>query len=292
MNLKIRVAFIGIITAFTVVNTAVARKLKLKTCNSDACIFSESKNSDIKNDSILTLSIAHEYRQGDYIMVEGSKYLYIKLDQNISGSYVYAPNGRFTYPIPVNEIGENYSSISFAGKLHTLIVRNCSKAEWSAYRNLALNPTDVRDPSEFYPHATSNSECRSESWYAARNAIDGNTANTLHGKWPYQSWGPEMLDSLWFKIDFGRKVEVDKIVIYNRAQYYDNHDSYWDKAIIEFSDGTKEEIKIEKTALAQEIKLEKHNTSFVRFSGLKEFEHKWSAWIEVEVWGKDHLNKK
>ena len=82
--------------------------------------------------------------------------------------------------------------------------------ELDAYRNLACNPYDVRGESRRFPHATSNSECRDEAVFAARNAIDGFKENRRHGGWPFQSWGPEKRKDLWWQVDFGREVEVDK----------------------------------------------------------------------------------
>ena len=244
-------------------------------------------NEPLKNSGEFSFTIERKYEKGDCLVIEGANYLFVQLDEYIPGSYVYSPTKRFTYPVPVKENGLNYPKESFSGNQHHLKIRICNKKEWPAYRNLALNPFDIRGESDFYPHATSNSECRGESFYAARNAIDGYKLNTKHGQWPYQAWGPDTVPNLWFKIDFGKTVEIDKLVIVNRAQYSDNHDSYWEKATVEFSDGTREEIKIEKTPLPQEIRIKKHRTSWINFSGLKEFEHKWCSWIEVEAWGKD-----
>jgi hypothetical protein len=244
-------------------------------------------NQPLKSSGEFSFTIEREYVKGDRLVIEGTNNLFVQFDEHIPGSYVYSPTGRFNYPVPVKENGLNYPKESFSGSQHQLKIGVCDKKEWSAYRNLALNPFDVRGETDFYPHATSNSECRGESFYAARNAIDGYKLNTKHGQWPYQAWGPDTVSNLWFKIDFAKTIEIDKLVIVNRAQYSDDHDSYWEKATVEFSDGTREEIKIEKTPLPQEIRIKKHRTSWINFSGLKEFEHKWCSWIEVEAWGRD-----
>ncbi len=248
-------------------------------------VFEKKTISNNKIDT-LNFSFSRSYQLGDYFTVEGAQFLNIQLDENIPACDVFSPTGKLKFLVPINQQNVNYPIQSFAGSEHKIVIRKTNNKELSLYRNLALNSFDIRGNSNFYPHATSNSECRGETYYAARNAIDGYKANKWHGKWPYQSWGPDKGDSLWFKIDFGRKVSIDKLVIINRAQYADLHDSYWNEAIIEFSDGKTERIKIGKTDAPQEIKIKKHKTSSVKFLALKADEPKWCAWIEVEVWGK------
>jgi len=264
-----------------------AARLSIKAYDANQALFAEIKSDSSAIKGEINLIIDREYREGDYLIVEGGKNLFVQFDENIPGCYVYVPNGSFIFRIPFHENGKNYPEESFSGRKHQIKARICSKKEWSDYRNLALNSFDIRGDTDFYPHATSNSECRNESFYAARNAIDGYKSSSKHGKWPYQAWGPDMRDDLWLKIDFGKNVEVDKLIIVNRAQYDDMHDSYWKEAIVRFSDGSSEKIKIEKTALPQEIKITKHKTSWVKFTDLMEDENKWCSWIEMEVWGRD-----
>lgn len=264
-----------------------AARLSIRAFDANQVLFAESKSNPLDSKGAINLTIDREYQEGDYLIVEGAKNLFVQFDKNIPGCYVYAPKGSFIFRIPFHENGKNYQVESFSGTKHQIKVRICAKKEWSTYRNLALNSFDIRGETNYYPHATSNSECRNESYYAARNAIDGYKSSSKHGKWPYQAWGPDMRDDLWFKIDFGKAVEVNKLVIVNRAQYYDLHDSFWEEAIVRFSDGSSEKIRIEKTDLPQEIKISKHNTSWVKFTDLKENEKKWCSWIEMEVWGRD-----
>jgi hypothetical protein len=266
---------------------AKAANLSIRGFDASQVLFAESESNALSLTGEINLTIEREYLEGDYIVIEGAKNLFVQFDQSIPGCYVYAPKGCFTFRIPFHEGGKNYQEESFSGIKHQIKARICANQEWSAYRNLALNPFDIRGETDYYPHATSNSECRNESFYAARNAIDGYKSNSKHGKWPYQAWGPDKKDDLWLKIDFGKSVEVDKLVIVNRAQYEDLHDSYWKEAIVRFSDGSSEKIKIKETALPQEIKISKHITSWVKFTDLIENENKWCSWIEMEVWGRD-----
>jgi hypothetical protein len=153
------------------------------------------------------------------------------------------------------------------------------------YRNVAVNPDDVQGYARSWPHASSNSEYHDMPAFAALNAIDGKTANTGHGG-KYPSWGPDKRKGLWWKVDMGRLVETDKIVVYIRADF--PHDDHWTNATVEFSDGTAESIKIAKTAGAQEFKFDKRIVSWIKLTDLvEEAPLGWCGLSEVEVWGKD-----
>ena len=152
------------------------------------------------------------------------------------------------------------------------------------YRNLALNPGDTQEPAVTYPHATSNSVCRNELCFAAKNVIDGSTANRGHGP-KYPSWGPDKRTDLWLKIDFGQPVEVNKAVIYIRADF--PHDAYWKTGLIEFSDGSKEKISFQKTAAPQEFGFAPRRIEWLRITELVQDEPLgWCGFTEVEVWGR------
>ncbi len=153
------------------------------------------------------------------------------------------------------------------------------------YRNVALNPNDGQGYARSWPHAYSNSDYRDMPAFAACNAINGKTKNTGHGgKFP--SWGPDKLKGLWWKVDFGRLVEIDKIVLYIRADF--PHDDYWHSATVEFSDGSRESITIEKTAKPQEFEFDKRSVSWLRLSDLVETGPLgWCGFTEVQVWGRD-----
>jgi len=121
--------------------------------------------------------------------------------------------------------------------------------------------------------------------FAASNAIDGRTENAGHGD-QFPSWGPDKLRGLWWKVDFGRLVEIDKVTLYIRADF--PHDDCWHSATIEFSDGTRESIAVEKTGEPQEFKFEKRTVSHLRLIDLAEDEPlDWCGFTEVQVWGRD-----
>lgn len=158
------------------------------------------------------------------------------------------------------------------------------KIPTTGYRNVALNP-NARDGS--FPTATSNSEFNKRE-FAAINAINGKTDNHGHGR-RTPSWGPHKRYDLWFKIDFGKKVTIDKAKIWIRADFkpYTNteHDSWWKTGVMEFSDGSKLPFELKKIDTGQEIKFPKRKVSWVKFTKLVPDENKWCAFTEVEIWG-------
>jgi len=154
-----------------------------------------------------------------------------------------------------------------------------------AYRNVALNAADVQGPPAGYPHASSNSEYGNQPCFAARCAIDGKTASKGHGD-AFPSWGPDKRKDLWWRVEFGRAVEVDKVVLYVRADF--PHDACWREATIEFSDGSREKIRIEKTADPQAFVFRARAATGLRLANFVQDEPLgWCALTEVEVWGHD-----
>ncbi len=154
-----------------------------------------------------------------------------------------------------------------------------------AYRDLALNPDDVHTPGHGFPHASSNSETRNEPCYWAINAIKGYRDNRHHGP-QYPSWGPEQRTDLWWKVDFGRPVEVDKVVLLIRADF--PHDGFWHAGTLVFSDGSKIRMEIRKTAEPQAFAFPKRKTEWVMITDLEQGTPlMWCALTAVEVWGRD-----
>lgn len=231
------------------------------------------------------LVIARAYKPGDHILVYGPKYLWIKLGKDASESLVYNPEGVVVVPLPVR------SSLAYPPSLvqlpeHFVAARAATLQELTSTRNLAINPYDMRGVSGSFPHATSNSECRNDPVFAARNAIDGFTQNAGHGNWPFQSWGPEQVKDCWWMVDFGRSVEVERVRITVRADF--PHDKVWDSAVIEFSDGSRVPINLKTEAGPQEFSFQKRQTSYIRLNSFVQPEPLgWCALTEVEVMGRD-----
>jgi hypothetical protein len=242
------------------------------------------------------LDVEREYQPGDRIMFGGPQRMVLRLDEHMPECLVYLASdpGNVTYEIPYGteekQTGSAYAPESFAGKSHRVTVRSLTKKELKGYRNLALNPCDVRAteqaPAQVFPHSTTNSVSRSLFDFESRNAIDGVTQNGHHGVWPYQSWGPQLRTDLWWKLDFGRTVELDKVRLMVRADF--PHDSYWKTADIEFSDGSHVSLQIGSSAEFQDFPFKKRRVSWLRITNLVAADPaKWCSFIEVEAWGRD-----
>jgi len=164
------------------------------------------------------------------------------------------------------------------------------------YRNVALNPDDVHESewteADGYPHATSNSEYPDFDdvhWkgFQARCAINGLVDNSGHGLGK-PSWGPNnvenYMEDLYWRVDLGEPMEVDKVVIYIRADF--PHDDYWHSATLKFSDGSSEAISLEKTADPQTFPFTPRVTDYLIITDLvEELPREWCSFTEVQLWG-------
>ena len=174
------------------------------------------------------------YREGDSIAFAASdRRAIVQVDQQVAPARVYLPTGAFCYRLPLS--GDNlavYPPGAFSGDLHLISIRPDASNE---YRNLARNPADQRGNVTAYPHAAANVETRNESVFAARNTIDGVHIAAGHGEWPYGSWGIGARTDAELTLDFGRTVEIDRLVLYLRADF--PHDAWWISASAALDDG-------------------------------------------------------
>ena len=157
----------------------------------------------------------------------------------------------------------------------------------NVYRNVALNPLDVQGADKFtlttYPHASSNSEYARALCFAAKNVIDGKTENVGHGP-DFPSWGPNLRDDLWLNVEFGCEVEIDKAVIYLRADF--PHDAAWKSVAFEFSDGSRVEATLRATAEPQVVEFSPRRATSVKLVDFEtELPLKWCGMTELEFWG-------
>lgn len=216
-----------------------------------------------------TLVYEPAYEEGDCIRVrcEAGCHLAVQLDDALAPALVYAPEAGFTFPVPFGEARSVYSPRAFTGTRHLLTARRALPEETAQRRNLALNPYAVHAAGGPFPRADANVETRGEAVFAAKNAIDGITANAGHGPWPYTSWGINRDPSAAMTVSFGRPVQIDEAVVFLRADF--PHDAWWESAVLHFSDGSELTLALEKSDGAQRFPFPPKTTEWVRLDTLR-----------------------
>lgn len=239
-------------------------------------------------DKSISLIYNREYAEGDKLVFELDKikHVFVNIGENIAESLIYAPDSAFEYVIPHGEKLTAYHPEAFKGDSHKITVRAAEQDEISEYRNLALNGLDKHQVVNYYPHAYANVVTRNEACFEPRNAIDGCKDNSSHGNYPYQSWGGGLRDDLEFTLYFEREVEVDKIVLYLRADYVNDHDTNWETGTFEFSDGSRLQISMIKTAEPQTYEFEMKTITWVKLTEIRRpVSSAFAALTQIEVYG-------
>ncbi len=230
-----------------------------------------------------------EYAPGDKIVINsgGAEFLAIKLDETLEESIVFLNSSRLEFPIPQEHEKIGYAENAFSGTNHKICVYEPDDEVIYSTRNIAQNSHDRRGQKRYFPHASANLVTREDPCFYERNAIDGVKETNGHGAFPYHSWAGGAREDLEYYLDFGREVEVEKLVFYLRADF--PHDTYWKALDVEFSDGSLKTASFTKTGDGQELILpEPKKTKTIHLTNFKQAElpFSWAALIEVEVFGK------
>ena len=243
------------------------------------------------------------------------RYLWVQLNDILGETLVYSPSGNFTFQIP--ESTEAYAANVFKGASNKIKARVATDNEVKANRNLAVNVYDFMYLNEqgryeaptadlvndsvsvekgdvrAYPHAYANRVTENKQIFMARNAIDGvTTTGNNHNDYPHQSWGCGKNDDAQFVIYFGREVSLSELAFVLRADFGGNppHDTYWESLVAEFSDGSTQNISLQKGGNRQVIDIDDVTTSSVRIKNMVRHvdnSQMWAALIELEAIGKD-----
>ena len=282
---------IALACSFAMIGAAMgADKAKIKIALVDA------GGKCVKESLTGKLELDRKYVKGDRIVVTGGgKDLAVKVDEHYAETLLFAPKEKVDFPIPLWPVGKYAKKYphppkAFQGEKHVITARAATAKEIEAYRNMAVNPMDSRGKSPAYPHASSNSEWGEAAVFSAKTAIDGFVEATGdHHSWPRQSWGPYLPGGKHpepeLTIDFGRPVEIDKLVIVGR--YNVRQGGYWKEATVEFSDGSKVTIKPEYNGKRQEFPIAKRMVTCMKMTKLViNKAKKYAAFVEVEAWGK------
>lgn len=210
----------------------------------------------------------------------------MQLDDAKGSSLVYL-TGKVQYVIRFGEKRVNTSPKVFSGNRHVISVRKAMEEEKQNYRNLSENVWDQHGEVHCYPHASANVETRGESVFAAKNAIDGVRANLSHGEWPYESWGINRREDAVMKLDFGREIETNKLVMYLRSDF--PHDNWWEKATVKFSDGSSMVLSLKKTNRGQAFSYAPKKICWLELCELIKADDPspFPALTQIEVYGRD-----
>lgn len=239
-------------------------------------------------EDFVDLVCMHTYQEGDRIELTVSEkdcYLNWQVDDALGAAFVYLTEKTVSYAIPFGEKRISCSPKVFSGDRHYLYAELARKDEIESYRNLALNPADQHCDVPCYPHATANVETRGEAVFAAKNAIDGVRANLSHGQWPYQSWGINRQDDAAMKVEFGRKIRTDKVVLYTRSDF--PHDNWWVQVTLRFSDGGSLDFPLEKSTTAHVLTFPEREITWIELCNLIKADDPFPfpALTQIEVYG-------
>jgi len=232
------------------------------------------------------------YVPGDRISISVSNphgYYVIQLEDTLPPTLVYVTQMEVTYTIPSGDDRIVFSPKSFSGNRHLIRARAARPEEVAQRRNLAFNPFDRHNSAGIFPHAQANVETRGEAVFAAYNAIDGIYENASHGEWPYQSWGINRDPNAAWTLHFGRKVCIDEVRMTLRADF--PHDSWWTQATVEFSDGSREVLSLNKDPKPQSFPIAPRTVEWLMVKELIKAEDPspFPALTQFEAWGTEVL---
>ncbi|MCI9868233.1 carbohydrate-binding protein [Rhizobium skierniewicense] len=259
-------------------------KLTLKVVDATGMVLAQTSADD---EAILVYR--SEYAQGDRIVIETTEpcHLDISLDAGMPSARVFMAGTDFSLPVPFGATRKTYPPQAFLGNLHRISVCHVDQQEAKTRRNLTFNPFDHHENKTLFPHASANVETRGEAVFAARNAIDGEKANTDHGFWPYTSWGINQDPTAALTLDFARPVQIDQVTLYIRADF--PHDAWWSEASLTFSDGHTLTVPLLKSGSAQVFAMSPRIVEWVRVHDLKKADDPspFPALTQLEIWGSD-----
>ena len=229
-----------------------------------------------------------EYIPGDTISLDFDEagLYWVSIDAALMPALLWC-SGSYSLPVPFGEARAPYAPQAFSSSPHLIMVRKAKKEEERNYRNLALNPADHHQNRALFPHTHANVETRGESVFASRNAVDGLIASDGHGGYPWSSWGINRNPDAEMTVEFGRPVDIDRIVFYDRADF--PHDAWWTEAEISFSDGSREIFQLEKKDGAQEFRVDKKGITDLTISHLIKADDPspFPALVQIEAWGRE-----
>ena len=306
---------------FTVTDLGNKIVLREKENPQDQVEISLLREKNVLAQGFDSLSYANKVNAGDIIQIKSDyKYVLVDLFEGFEPALLYLPHGDFAFKVPSSTENVIYPTSMFAKTTNTFVAHKASQQEIEQYsESLSYNPydfmrndevnnqdvaslTSLKDSVSFdndeigaYPHAYANRVTRNEVGFYARNAIDGLKENEGHGNYPYQSWGYNQKADAEFTLYFGREINVDTVDITLRADYSGTkeHDTYWDDATLEFSNGETEVITLEKGKEAQHFEFDNQLTEYIKIKNIHAHtsttSENYAALTEIEVSGDNNF---
>jgi hypothetical protein len=243
----------------------------------------------LRNTAEDEVSLAYRglYNPGEKIVLTSNKndiFVVLRLEDSLESSLVYLKSYQTEFEIPFDKERKPYGLKAFTEERHWAWVRIARDYEIETYKNLARNTFDTKDNKSMYPHASTNVVTEDPVFFP-RNTIDGVFETSNHGSWPHSSWGINRKKDAWLKIDFGRNVIVDNVVLYLRADF--PHDNWWKEADLIFSDESVEHINLQKTGKGQCFKIIPRNVEWIKLSNftISDEPSEFPALSQIEVYG-------
>lgn len=235
----------------------------------------------------VTLAYRGLYNLGDKIVLTSNKkdiFVVLRFEDSLESSLIYLKGYQAEFEIPFDKERKPYGLKAFTEERHWSFARIARDYEIKAYKNLARNTFDTKDNKSMFPHASTNVVTEDPVFFP-RNTIDGVFETSNHGSWPHSSWGINKKKDAWLKIDFGRNVTVDNVVLYLRADF--PHDNWWKEADLTFSDGSVEHINLQKTGKGQCFEITTRNVEWIKLSNLimSEEPSEFPALSQIEIYG-------
>ncbi len=243
--------------------------------------------------SPLVVDVARPLQPGDRISVDGARQMAVRFDPNLGEQLIYVPDGRLKWTVPADAGRTPSETTVFPStadqlKRSRLAFRPVTLAELDAYRNIAANPYDDGGTEEAFPHTTASRESGNVTARAACHAIDGQYANDADGDWAGPVWDAGKSQDAWWQVEFGRMVQIDKLVVVLRPEVA--HDGDVHRVTVIFGNGNRRTIELEDTTEPQTFSFEARKTSSVRLAELSQDEPPgWCVLAEVQVWGRDQI---
>ena len=157
--------------------------------------------------------------------------------------------------------------------------RGGSQVAGNPIRNLAVNPDAFTYHLRSYPRVTANSHYRYRPEFSPVHLIDGRRDGG-------ESWRPERRTDLRATIEFGREVEIEKVIL--TLSPSEGQTKTWTSAELEFSDGTTVPMTLQCTAEPQEFSFPAKKSTAISLVRLKEeFPLGDNRIAEWEVFGRD-----